>query len=376
VPSLQVRHQRPCEGYPGKSAKVETANDELCTCRPSYRGIITSGEKGGRESLGKSRREAERWLRRTEAMLDEGKDPIVKPVRFEQFADDWKAGLRRPKASTLKSYESTIGYAKETFGQALVKELRLSHVQAFLRKLDEEKLSESTKAKHLRVLGAMFREAVQNRYLAENPIDRLGRAQRPTGRKKKPVYFEDSEIPRIIAALDPFDRPLFRFAFATGIRSSALLALTWADVDLARSEVRIVDDKTESGSRTIYLVPEAVQVLKKLREGVLPHPLTLVFPREDGSQRPPDHPRDRLYAALKRAKIKREGPPQGNKRDFHSIRHTFARIALEHGAEMSWLKEQMGHSSINVTVDLYGQWSNEARKAQAERLEGVFNVNA
>ena len=78
-----------------------------------------------------------------------------------------------------------------------------------------------------------------------------------------------------------------------------------------------------------------------------------------------------LYPALKRAGIPRMGE-RGRKRDFHSFRHSFARIALEGGAEIVWVQRQLGHSSITLTVDTYGSWARTAEKSQAEKLAGVF----
>ena len=80
-----------------------------------------------------------------------------------------------------------------------------------------------------------------------------------------------------------------------------------------------------------------------------------------------------LYPAMKRAGIPREGE-HGRNRTFHSFRHTFARITLENGAEITWVKEQLGHQSINLTVDTYGRWGRTAQKKQAERLAGAFPV--
>ena len=48
--------------------------------------------------------------------------------------------------------------------------------------------------------------------------------------------------------------------------------------------------------------------------------------------------------------------------------------ALENGAEITWVQKQLGHSSITLTVDVYGQWARTAEKAQAEKLNGVFKV--
>lgn len=76
---------------------------------------------------------------------------------------------------------------------------------------------------------------------------------------------------------------------------------------------------------------------------------------------------------MKRAEIPREGPT-GEKRTFHSFCHTFARIALEHGADPTWLQRHLGHSSLAVTVGIYGHWSRAQRRAQTKRLEGAFAI--
>jgi integrase len=59
---------------------------------------------------------------------------------------------------------------------------------------------------------------------------------------------------------------------------------------------------------------------------------------------------------------------------LHSLRHTYARVVLENGAPMFWLSKQLGHSSEQVTREVYGHWSREGRKREAEKLEGVFKV--
>ena len=52
----------------------------------------------------------------------------------------------------------------------------------------------------------------------------------------------------------------------------------------------------------------------------------------------------------------------------------FARIALESGAQLTWVQAQLGHSSITLTRDVYGAWSRRAEKLEAQRLDGAFTV--
>ena len=76
---------------------------------------------------------------------------------------------------------------------------------------------------------------------------------------------------------------------------------------------------------------------------------------------------------MARASIPRVGPTQ-EKRTFHSLRHTFAKRALERGAQITWLSRHLGHSSLKVTTDIYGHWERAERKLQAAKMEGAFSV--
>ncbi len=76
---------------------------------------------------------------------------------------------------------------------------------------------------------------------------------------------------------------------------------------------------------------------------------------------------------MSRAGIPRQGPT-GEKRTFHSFRHTFAKRALESGRQITWLSRHLGHSSLQVTTDVYGHWERAERKREANLMEGVFGV--
>jgi len=54
---------------------------------------------------------------------------------------------------------------------------------------------------------------------------------------------------------------------------------------------------------------------------------------------------------------------------FHDLRHTFASLLLQNGESPVYVKDQMGHSSIQVTVDLYGHLIPGGNQQAVDRLD-------
>lgn len=54
---------------------------------------------------------------------------------------------------------------------------------------------------------------------------------------------------------------------------------------------------------------------------------------------------------------------------FHDLRHTFASLLLGNKESLDYVKEQMGHSSINVTVDIYGHLVPGGNRAAVDKLD-------
>ena len=54
---------------------------------------------------------------------------------------------------------------------------------------------------------------------------------------------------------------------------------------------------------------------------------------------------------------------------FHDLRHTYASHLIDLGAHAKYIQEQLGHSSIQVTMDIYGHLFPNRNKGWVNRLD-------
>jgi integrase len=88
-----------------------------------------------------------------------------------------------------------------------------------------------------------------------------------------------------------------------------------------------------------------------------------VFPSPNDATKPlnAEHLRFKVwYRALRLAKLR------GVR--LHDLRHTYASLQLQAGEPIGYVKQQLGHSSIQVTVDRYGHFVPGANRSAADRL--------
>ena len=56
---------------------------------------------------------------------------------------------------------------------------------------------------------------------------------------------------------------------------------------------------------------------------------------------------------------------------FHDVRHTFASQLLSNGQSPVYVKEQLGHSSIQFTVDIYGHLIPNSNRGAVNQLDDI-----
>ena len=67
-------------------------------------------------------------------------------------------------------------------------------------------------------------------------------------------------------------------------------------------------------------------------------------------------------------------PADGPRFRCHDIRHTLASLLLSQGESLHYVKEQMGHASIQTTVDVYGHLVPGSNRNAVNRLDDVDDM--
>lgn len=148
----------------------------------------------------------------------------------------------------------------------------------------------------------------------------------------------------------------------TGLRRSELLALRWADADLAAREVRVRWSKTEDGARWVPLSDAAVAALVRWRT-VQGLGSGYVFTMPDGRPLRPQYA-TRLFDRLRQ----QAGLPVMT---LHGLRHMAASLLLASGADVEFVSKVLGHSNVRVTSGIYSHLLRSAGQAHADRAAAL-----
>lgn len=170
--------------------------------------------------------------------------------------------------------------------------------------------------------------------------------------------------------------PFFLCALLTGMRLGELLGLQWGDIDwnskfitVQRSFRRGRLDRTKTGkTRRVDMSDQLYACLKRLyvqrkREAIkqgMSAPVESIF-QKGGKHISQNSIRNVFKRILKKAGLRHIRP--------HDMRHTFASLLLSNGESPVYVKEQLGHSSINTTVDIYGHLIPSSNRDAINRLD-------
>lgn len=290
-----------------------------------------------------------------------------KGLPFNEITEMWeREHYEHLEYNTVKCYKPAAAHTVKYFGNTPIKKIDVLSVRKYLATFPTS-WKQKTYKNHLSVLNLIFKYAIINGYLDNNPAEFI---KPPKGLKKDERRAPTSNEIEIIK--NNIDKPFGVFAFFllyTGCRRGEALALRWKDINFKDKTItvsksvyhvgnspNIKKTKTKKSEREIPLLDILEKELKKIK-GKKSH---YVFGEKD---KPLTN--KRVYNAWKKY---RETVGLDEEVTPHVARHGFATICHEAGINIKDAQALLGHADYTTTANIYTHVSDEQMKRSADKL--------
>lgn len=351
-------------------------------CAGAY--VRTVGNKVQRRYVyGRTRKEAMAKLAELQKRHNDGMAAGSTTLTVEQFLAEWLAHMaHRVRPQTVAGYENNVRlHLVPRIGSKKLSRLTVRDVRIMV---DDMRGSEMS-PRMVQWVHSTLRVALQHAFAEDLVTRNVARGVR-------------IETPEKVTAIEPFTvdeaREFLRKArdhrlyalWATvlllGLRRSEVCGLHWSDVDLVKGTVRItrglqrtggalqeLPTKTKRSRRTVPLLPFLVQVLDDHRE------------RQGKERADARHWQDTPYVFTSTVGTPLE--PRTLTRTFHALcvrhglrrvrlhdlRHTCVSLLLALGVSPRVVMEIVGHSAIEMTMNVYAHVSLDNQRAALALLD-------
>lgn len=291
--------------------------------------------------------------------------------------------LERRREAVKKSTYSGYRYCVEkhilpSLGKISLAELNETVIRAFIMKLQEQELAETTVHSILIALKSALRFGIQYDLLRENLLCCCSANCHKT--ESRILTIRDSaEMKNYLLQKNTVFSLSILLCRGTGMRVGELCGLKWGDIDFKSNSIKI--------RRTVSRIPNP-----HFSEG---QPRTILYirtPKSHASAREvpiPGYLREALQALSGREELYvltgRESctePRNIQKKfktvlkncglkecNFHAMRHGFATACLESGMDCKTVSSILGHSSTHVTMDFYMHTTMSRKQACVDAIE-------
>lgn len=247
-------------------------------------------------------------------------------------------------------------------------------------------ISTTTARGYTSIVVAALRWGVKKGILQYNPCE--GADLPPKARPKQVILsMEDvAEVCTVCAEYRPYFLPMIYLAAYGGLRREECAGLLWSAFDPARGSVQITtvtasasgrrvkkEPKSASSRRTVILPKFVADYLRQL-----PHKSDYICA---GDRSDSMHP-NRYSAAIHKIQdeVNRRREAEGREPlpsfRFHDLRHTHAAMCIAAGVHPKVISERLGHSSVSITMDVYGYLMPGAQEAVAATLDALAGGGA
>jgi integrase len=338
-----------------------------------YRAVIVD-EIGDEQTKAFRRKEdARKWLESQSAAIFTGTyvDPRLGRTTLAGFYQQWsKHQVWVP--GTRRAMDLAVNSA--TFGDVPFADLRPSHVQAWIKTMQDKPLEASTIRTRFTNVRGVIRAALQDRLLTRDVTAaiKLPRLRKASAAQSIPL---PEEVGRLIADCDPHFAAFVSICAFAGLRLGEAAALRASDVDFLRREIRISRQVQRAkgkqvelrapkygSERVVYAADELIATIGEHIRLQVPHgePDRWLFPGEG------EHPLHQNSVGYLWRKAREAA---GVDYRLHDLRHFYASGLINAGCDVVTVQRALGHSNPSVTLNTYGHLWPDAndRTRQAAR---------
>lgn len=365
----------------------ELKNGETRYMFKIYIGVnpLTGKERSTTRRGFKKKNEAKLAYNRMKFEISNGK---YKKQQFKTYQDIYNQWIVHYKKSVEETtFDKTYGIFRNHILPAMGNyridkinyELCQQHVDEWAEKLTRFKMVKSYASK-------VIDYAIKLEYIESNPFEKVEFSKKRVKRKSNNYYLREQLVNFLNAAKNEGKMKyytFFRLLGYTGMRKSEALALTWKDVDFNNNTINI--DKAlgyskESGlyvkptkdgeTRIIIIDQQTMDILKIWFEKQSEQLQMLGFAIEQSKQ---------LLFSNKDNKHIQPSKTWGWVKDIkekynlkhittHGFRHTHATILTEAGASLVGIKQRLGHSGNDTTIDTYIHVTEKIKNETLEKF--------
>ncbi len=286
----------------------------------------------------------------------QGCDPalrVIKPRLFSEIVGEFKEKHVKMniKERSRGNYERRIVRVSRSFDGKMIQQIDWAAIEDY-KTARIDNVSKSTINREVSQIARILSWAKRRRYIAENPLERIGKFEEPKGKIR---FLVETEADRLIDAAANHLRPIIITGLYTGGRVTELLTLKRDDIDLSGRVLTFLQTNTKSGKqREIPICDELMPTLREL----MAKPRAITGHLFTYKGQPLQRFRFAFETARKRAHLGSDVTP-------HTLRHTFASWYRLSGGDLFDLMELMGHSDIKLTMR-YAHISPEWKKARGQ----------
>lgn len=232
-----------------------------------------------------------------------------------------------------------------------------------MRYRGKRKYEPSTIARKLTAISSFYGYLVDEENHPANPVQRVKRP--PVSNESTTPGLTEPELHRLLAVADEAggrDSALVRLMLGTGLRVSEVVLSDTGDlsVDRGRTVIRVT---RKGGLRADVPMPDSAARVLRAYVGPRRGPL---FLDRHGKRATRNQVAYWLKKLTKAAGVQSALTP-------HGLRHTMATLALDHGATLRDVQQQLGHADPKTTIRYdraRGRLDNSALRAISEILDG------